>query len=123
MNIYKVLLANSDNKLCTMTIEDRHLKYWNKTIEDLRKVAMRNTSRLLPYKVEVLDDVSKVDSDLYILPASIHEVIVVSTDIGDPEDLKEMVEFVNSEEVAPEEQLSDNIYRYDHKNKTVSLVV
>lgn len=55
-----------------------------------------------------------INTDLYILPSSIHEVIAISTEgWWKPEDLAMMVRDVNSSEVSPEEQLSDHVYFYD----------
>lgn len=48
---------------------------------------------------------------LYILPSSIHEVLAVA--MGTPEELREMVCEVNDTQVAPEERLSYNVYRYE----------
>lgn len=71
---------------------------------------------------DVLADLSaKIGTDLYILPSSIHEVIVVSEKMGTPEVLKEMVQEVNGTQVLPEEQLSDNVYKYCRETKTFSV--
>lgn len=48
---------------------------------------------------------------LYILPSSIHEVLAVA--MGTPEELREMVCEVNDTQVAPEERLSYNVYKYE----------
>lgn len=63
---------------------------------------------------EFLDDFSKkLNSDFYILPSSIHELIVVpdnnkmNTDM-----LKAMVTEVNATQVSREDYLSDNVYKY-----------
>lgn len=51
--------------------------------------------------------------DFYILPSSIHELIVLpKVDGADPKELKAMVQAVNGEQVAPEERLSDSVYVY-----------
>lgn len=63
----------------------------------------------------------KVGTDLYILPSSVHEVIAISTKMGDPKKLSEMVKDVNGEIVDEIEQLSDNVYKFDAKNKTLSI--
>ena len=63
----------------------------------------------------------KLGTDLYILPSSVHEVIAVSTDMGTPETLASMVREVNGGQVAPEEQLSDHVYKFDAKAKIISL--
>jgi len=63
----------------------------------------------------------KVGTDLYILPSSVHEVIAVSTDMGTPDSLAEMVQEVNGGQVSAEEQLSDHVYKFDSKARTISL--
>ena len=72
---------------------------------------------------DVLDELSKKlgGKDLYILPSSVHEVIAISQDMGTPEMLANMVQEVNGNEVSPEEQLSDHVYKYDAKSKDITL--
>ena len=67
----------------------------------------------------VLDDkimksvVERVGEEFYVLPSSVHELLVVPLNMGmDVGQLKEMVTSINASEVALEEQLSDNVYRY-----------
>lgn len=58
------------------------------------------------------------DSDLYILPSSIHELIVVPGDgAGTREELSEMVRDINENHVSREEVLSDTAYYYDRTKK------
>lgn len=64
----------------------------------------------------------------YILPSSIHEVLLAPANSDDPDDLtgtvknlKDIVQTVNRTEVAPEEKLSDSVYYYDAKNKTFKI--
>ena len=56
----------------------------------------------------------RIGTDLYILPSSIHEVLLVK-DEGrfTAQELKDMVVDVNSSIVDPKEQLTDNAYHYD----------
>ena len=63
----------------------------------------------------------QMGTDLFILPSSVHEIIAVSTDMGDPEYLAQMVQDVNGGQVSPEEQLSDHVYRYDAAARSISL--
>jgi len=62
----------------------------------------------------ILNQISNAIGDFYILPSSIHEVLIVP-DNGDvkAEDLGIMVREVNNTEVKPEERLSYNVYHYD----------
>lgn len=63
-----------------------------------------------------------LNTDLYILPSSIHEVIAVSTEgWWNPETLAMMVRQVNAESVAPEEQLSDHVYSYDREQHELKI--
>lgn len=63
----------------------------------------------------------KFKSDVYILPSSIHECIAISVNMGSPEMLAQMVQEINAMEVDMAEQLSDHVYHYDAKAKTLSL--
>jgi len=63
----------------------------------------------------------KLETDLYIMPSSIHEVIAVSTHMGDPNDLARMVNEVNMAQVSLEERLSNQVYHYDKDLRKLSL--
>lgn len=59
-----------------------------------------------------------IEGDFYILPSSIHEVILVPHNSAyDVSDLYSMVKDVNEKEVPNEDILSDNVYYYDYTNK------
>lgn len=63
-----------------------------------------------------------IESDLYILPSSVSEVIAVPAKEGVAlKWLADMVPSVNREEVAPEERLSNQVYHYDRKQRMISL--
>ena len=47
-----------------------------------------------------------------ILPSSVHEVITMPCGIFSVEEAKEVIQAVNVEQVAPEDQLSDSVYIY-----------
>lgn len=62
-------------------------------------------------------------ADLYILPSSVHEVILMpDTGREDPGQLAEMVEEVNATQVLPEEVLSDHVYYYDREKNQVYVI-
>ncbi len=77
---------------------------------------------IYPGVLEHLAD--KSGTDLYILPSSIHETILLE-DSGreDPRELKSMICQVNRTQVAPEEVLTDTLYRYDRTKKRVEVVL
>ena len=62
------------------------------------------------------DAAEKLGGDFYVLPSSIHEVLLVR-DNGEmtAKDLEAMVKEVNATQVAPEDQLTDHVYHYDSK--------
>lgn len=52
--------------------------------------------------------------DFFILPSSVHEVIVAAEDEGvNAKELAELVQCVNTEAVLPEDKLVDSVYRFD----------
>lgn len=63
----------------------------------------------------------KLETDLYILPSSVHECIAVSTNVGDPYELAEMVSEINMGQVALEERLSNQVYHYDKDARRLTL--
>ncbi len=65
----------------------------------------------------------KENANLYILPSSVHELILLP-DHGteDCEQLRAMIGEVNRTELEPEEILSDNLYYYDRLEKNVKIV-
>jgi hypothetical protein len=62
------------------------------------------------------DAAEKLGGDYFIIPSSIHEVLLVK-DTGEmnSRDLAAMIKEVNATEVAPEDVLTDHAYHYDSK--------
>ena len=63
----------------------------------------------------------KLETDLYILPSSVHECIAVSTNVGDSYELAEMVSEINMRQVALEDRLSNQVYHYDKDARRLTL--
>lgn len=60
---------------------------------------------------------------MYIIPSSIHEVILLAEGESDSaKALKSIIAEVNDTQVAPEEVLSDNLYYYDFNEKKIEIV-
>lgn len=68
-----------------------------------------------------LELAERLGSDLYILPSSIHEVLLLPVSMGTPEELAGIVKEVNRTLVLPEERLSDRVYRYDRESGKVRI--
>lgn len=73
------------------------------------------------YEDGLHDLAEHLGSDLYILPSSVHEVIAVSADMGNPTELAEMVSEVNMSAVAIGDRLSNQVYHYDKDLRKVTL--
>ena len=69
-----------------------------------------NGAASMLYENELHELAESLESDLYILPSSVHEVIAVSSDMGSPEMLAQMVVEVNMQEVSLDERLSNQVY-------------
>ncbi len=69
----------------------------------------------------VLEEVyKKMEGDFYILPSSVHEVLILSKEAGfTPAELKRMVMEVNQKQVAPEERLGNDVYEFQGKTGTL----
>lgn len=146
--IYKVLITEASPDIATITIYNQHMSFWNTSESELYDLAMKNTKELLPVKVQrimpgemymisnmphingaaailyddVLSEISeRVESDLFIIPSSVHECLAVSVEYTDAKELAEMVETVNEEKLEENEILSNNVYRFNAKDKTIAL--
>lgn len=65
--------------------------------------------------------VEKYDTDLFVLPSSTHEMIVVPEYMGDIETFSQMVREINRAEVDRQEQLSDSVYIYHKETGALEL--
>ena len=70
---------------------------------------------------KILDKIANhFNSDFYILPSSIHEVLIVPSSVAISKDtLDKMVTYVNDTEVSANEILSDHAYYYSRNDKKV----
>lgn len=69
---------------------------------------------------KTLDTIREQVGDFYILPSSVHEVLIVpKKEDMQLSDLEAMVKEVNSTQVAPNEVLSDHVYEYDNDTKEI----
>ena len=80
------------------------------------------------YKEETLQKLAEqFDSDLYVFPSSIHEILVSAVNLypdsdSTAKDLKEMVCNINISSLLPEEVLSNNIYYYNKDKKELTVI-
>ena len=74
------------------------------------------------YAYFLRDAAERIGGDFFLLPSSIHEMLLVpDTGSMSVQELETMVRTVNDMEVAPEERLSNHVYHYDAKERTVEM--
>ena len=73
---------------------------------------------------EILEKIADVfDENLYVIPSSIHEILVMPENAADGAELKNIIEENNREVVDEKEWLSDNLYFYDRKLERLEISV
>lgn len=168
--VFYCLLDNEYGRSATALIYNNNLKNWNVTIDDVYKVALKNTPDLLHSKISSMaalfekcgvnvdgeevdlkdyvpsdmyvltnesklngaacilyenvlyDFAQKLGADLYILPSSVHEVILLpKLSMFEKDELVNMVKEVNTEGVAADEVLSDHVYEYNRTERLITM--
>lgn len=68
---------------------------------------------------ELMDQLGEMlDGDYFILPSSVHEVLLLPDDgLHSAKELKELVSEVNATTVEPEDRLTNEVYHYDTKER------
>ena len=98
-------------------------------IDDLDSIYVISNTRKQYGAAAILDTelmsniAEQMDSNIYILPSSIHECLLVSDRFGEPEQLQQMVREVNSTEVDIKDKLSDNLYVFNKDTKKIEIKV
>lgn len=96
--------------------------------DELEMYILSNQSKSLGaaamlYPDSVKNIADRLESDLYILPSSIHEVLLVPTKCNDVTYLKHMVRSVNNNDVAIEDILGYNVYLYNREKVEFNIVL
>ena len=74
------------------------------------------------YENVLYDFAQKLGADLYILPSSVHEVILLpKLSMFEKDELVNMVKEVNTEGVAADEVLSDHVYEYNRTERLITM--
>lgn len=146
--VFYILLECSTFGTASLMIRNEHLKMWNVTGKEIAEAAKKNTPELLPAELEKLTDYMYVltnrtrnlgaavilypdtwkkvwqviGENFYILPSSIHELILIPESYGvDRMHLEVMVREINQAEVEDEEVLAESVYYYSGKEDRVLL--
>ena len=81
-----------------------------------------NGAACILYENVLYDFAQKLGEDLYILPSSVHEVILLpKLSVFEKDELVNMVREVNTEGVAAEEVLSDHVYEYNRTQRLITM--
>lgn len=82
-----------------------------------------NGAACLLYQNILKDFADSIDSDLIILPSSIHEVLITPNAAKTSyEELSRMVTAINRNDVAPEDRLSNQVYLYTRADDRICIV-
>lgn len=82
-----------------------------------------NGATIIMFNDILKDFAEKVREDIYIIPSSIHEVILIPENSGiTAKDIKSMINDVNGSCVLPEEVLSNNLYMYSRNLNEVIIL-
>lgn len=173
--IYRVVVNQGKDGIGSAIVTEQYAKHLNLNENDLYKIAMENTPKLLPAKMnDLFEDVKKMSaammpndfdmakldlpygashlyvltnkenldgaaaifypgvqeeiyknlrSEYYVIPSSVHETLILPKNgalVGSHE-LRAMVDDINHTHVAPDEVLTDNVYEYDARSKTLTI--
>ena len=81
-----------------------------------------NGAACILYENVFYDFAQKLGADLYILPSSVHEVILLpKLSMFEKDELVNMVKEVNTEGVAADEVLSDHVYEYNRTERLITM--
>lgn len=81
-----------------------------------------NGAACILYENVLYDFAQKLGADLYILPSSVHEVILLpKLSMFEKDELVNMVKEVNTEGVAADEVLSDRVYEYNRTERLITM--
>ena len=120
----------SINDMLRMVAGEEHVHFDPENIgKEIPMFILTNTEKYLGayslFYPNVQQHVADVlNSSYFVLPSSIHETILVpDSGLYTPLELQDMVKSVNQTQVDPKETLSDSVYYYDRKKKTLSVCV
>ena len=137
-DVYKAALKNTPDLLhskissmaalfekCGVTVDGEEVDLKDYVPSDM--YVLTNESKLngaacILYENVLYDFAQKLGADLYILPSSVHEVILLpKLSMFEKDELVNMVKEVNTEGVAADEVLSDHVYEYNRTERLITM--
>lgn len=105
---------------CLLANEDKDIMYVMTNDNLTESAALINSKKAMDKAYD------KLGEDFYILPSSRHDLMIVPesvcSSLGDVEGLKEILTEANRETISKRDYLSDSVYRYDHRTRSVTMV-
>jgi len=131
-DLYSEAIINTPNLLKSRIVSMSDIINWPSEEEIVKEAAkdmyvLTNESKINGAACMLYEDVlyefaNKIGRDLYILPSSVHEVILLPKQEDYRKNfLVNMVREVNMEGVATEEILSDKVYEYNLEDRTITM--
>lgn len=174
--VFQIVLTCKPGSTASILIHNAHIKLWGVTVDNLFRVAAKNTSQIMGWELQAMDDViceimgeksteifdydeaksglaglvplyvisnrykvegaacllypmlltkifRKLKSCFYVIPSSIHELLILPADSGySDEEILAMIKDVNDTQVDPDEILSYSLYHYDGDANRLSVV-
>lgn len=114
-------MANLLTQLAPCLFQEDFSPY-DSTMHVLTNTKKINGCSCILYPNVLSDFADKLGCDLYILPSSIHEAILLPYEKESPSKLSEIVKDVNASIVRAEDFLSDNVYHYCRKTKQLNII-
>jgi len=116
MYINNIMEEQEEDELCAMIDSVEPYLYM------LTNTSKHNGAVTITYENILKDFANTRNCNLYILPSSIHEVLLVpAEDDMSVEQLRVMVQSVNRTDVNEIEVLSDNVYYYDRETDKITI--
>ncbi len=147
--IYRVVLFHDHDGINSTIITDDVAEHMGLTEEELYQLAEENTPKVLPATIHCQDDsfavmtnqykvlgstvmlypgelksiADRLDSDLFILPSSIHEVFLIPANGQRISDMNRTMIEANNTLVPPEDVLAYHVYFYDRDRDMIGIPV
>lgn len=120
------LLSKKDDADLSEIINEMKMRRETDTISKMYVLSNRqriNGATCLLEEDMLNEFAEKIDGDFYIIPSSIHELILIpECFIDNPDVLMEMVEDVNGNELSMTDILSNNVYKFDRMASMVMML-
>ena len=125
-DVYKAALKNTPDllhsKISSMAALFEKCDYVPSDMYVLTNESKLNGAACILYENVLYDFAQKLGADLYILPSSVHEVILLpKLSMFEKDELVNMVKEVNTEGVAADEVLSDHVYEYNRTERLITM--